>query len=290
MPALYTTDVPAWIPAVVSSEAYDRAFTSELPLSRFARAIPDLDGRPGDRVTITTEDALTPADNLAENVAAVDEKIAGSGVTVTIKEAVKSVAWSDRVKAQSVNDPNVTAGRKLGAAMADRIELDLGAALLSGRNTAADTFLAAGAFNLAALRAMRARIPAGLRRRGVEVFTTSDVAQQLYGDPLFLNAAALPGAANDVQERGILTRPLFGIEAIHEVDEGSLANVVVGANPSSPPVVMAVRGVLLRAMQKDPAVEPERDARARLSRLVGTALHGEGVVDSRGVVLIAVGQ
>lgn len=284
MAATYSTDLSAWIPAVIGASAYDTMAESLLALSDFASFVPGLEGQAGDRVSIPTVGVTTPADNLAETVPAVDDKLTGAGVTVLIKEAVKSIAWSDRSQIQTNQDVNQLAGQRLGGAMADRVELDLAAATLAGRDTTKDAYVP-GALTLVALRALRARIPAFLRRRGVTVFIPSAKATSLLDDATVNNAAAWGGS--EVMETGEISRPLYGMRLV-EVDDSVFANITVGANPAAPPVVAIASGMLVRAVQKDMVPETERDARARLTRIVGTALHGEGVVDARGVVATAV--
>ena len=50
----------------------------------------------------------------------------------------------------------------------------------------------------------------------------------------------------------------------------------------------AVNGMLGYGFQKNPSTENERDARARLTRIVGTMMHGEGVMEAAGIVAIKV--
>src|SRR5690606_26577519 len=99
---------------------------------------------------------------------------------------------------------------------------------------------------------------------------------------LFRNAAAMGGDAE--MRSGEFSRPLYGLR-FKPVDEGILP---LGED-DLPTIAAVVNGYLIRAVQKAPTSEPERDARARLTRVVGTTLHGEGVLDSRGVVVWQVG-
>lgn len=274
------TDVAAWIPQVISTTVYDTAMDSLHTLSADAQTYPDLEGKPGEAFTIPTVGLVTPADNLAVTTPAVDDKLSGAGVTVTIKEAVKSVAFYDRTKYATGTDFNRLAGQKVGTSLNDRIELDLGAALYAGRDATKDTTVAT--LNLAALRDLKAAVPAGLRRRGITVYGTDDVLAGLFEDEMFLNAAA---AGGDTEIRsGEFSRPIYGIR-IKPVDEGVLPEGEDGL----PIVAAVVNGTLIKAFQKQPGTEVERDARARLTRIVGTTLHAEGVVDSRGVVVAQVG-
>lgn len=274
------TDVSAWIPSVISTTVVDTALDSLHTLSADAASFTDLEGKPGEKFTIPTVGVVTPADNLAVTTPAVDDKLSGAGVEVTIKEAVKSVAFYDRTKYATGTDFNQLAGQKVGTALGDRVELDLGAALYAGRNTAADATVAN--LNTAALRQLKAAIPAGLRRRGINVYATDDVLSELFADPLFQNAAAAGGDAE--LRSGEFSRPLYGMR-FRPVDEGVLPEGEDGL----PIVAAVVDKFLIKAFQKQPSTEVERDARARLTRVVGTTLHAEGVVDSRGVVVFQVG-
>lgn len=268
-----TTDVTAWIPSLISSQVYDTAFTGLYALSAFAEVYGDLEGQAGSQATIPTLGIVAPADDLAQTVAATDDKLTGAGVTVTILEAVKSIAWYDRTKVQSKVDVNRIAGQKVGTAIADRIELDLGAAAVAGRNTGADTAIAA--LTAANFRTMRNKIPAALRRRGATFFAPATVLEGLYADAQFMDAAKA-GTTQAITE-GSVARYL-GVDIVESDD---VFPVITATKTTG---IMAAKGTLIRAIQRGPQVEVERDARARLTRIVGTLFHGEGVVDSRGVV------
>lgn len=274
----YTADLATWIPDVIATSIYDQQFESDNTLVSLAGTYDELNGKAGDSFDIPTLEVTAPADNLAENVAAVDDKISGGVVTVTIKEGVKSISWSDRTRIQTGKDVNQIAGQRVGNGMLDRVELDLGAALLAGRNIAADT---AGALDVAAFRAMKRKLPAKMRKRGLVLVGVADVLDNLLDDPLVLNAATF-GSDEAIRE-GAFSRPLAGVTPM-QVDDGVLPDVTIGG-VTGPAVVLMARGMLIRAFQKTPSAETERDARARVTRIVGTMLHGEGVLDSRGVVV-----
>jgi hypothetical protein len=269
-----TTDITAWIPSLISSQVYDTAYTGLYALSEFAEVYGDLEGQPGSQATIPTLGIVAPADDLAQTVAAADDKLTGAGVTISILEAVKSIAWYDRAQVQSKVDVNKIAGQKVGTAIADRIELDLGAAAVAGRNVAADTAVAA--LTAAQFRVIRNKIPASLRRRGARFFAPASVLEGLYSDAQFMDAAK-SGSTQAIVE-GTVARYL-GVDIV-EVDD-SVLPVITATKTTG---IMAVDGTLIRAIQRGPKVEVERDARARITRIVGTLFHGEGVVDSRGVV------
>lgn len=273
------TDVASWIPSLISSATYDTAFENDYPLGAFAETYGDLEGKAGEKFTIPTIGTVTPADNLAVTTAAVDDKLAGSGVEVVIKEAVKSIAFYDRVKYATGTDFNALAGRKVGSALNDRIELDLGAAAYAGRNAAASA--TAATMSLATIRAMKAKIPAKMRRRGLYLFAEADILEQLMSDATVANAATF-GSDEAIRE-GAFTRPLAGVIPV-AVDEGTLP-----VHATFPGAVLMVKGSLVKAFQKLPSNEVERDARARLTRIVGNSLHAEGVVDSRGIVYYGIG-
>lgn len=263
-----------WIPAVISSAFYDRVGSPELTLTQLAARFNDLQGRPGQAVTIPTANATTPADNLAVDVPAVDDSITSGAYTFTIKEGVKSIAWYDRTQVQSGQDVNQLAGARVGNSMEQRIELDLGSALIAGRNATKDAVIAN--VTVAAIRAMKRQIPARLRKAGLVLVGEADVLDMLFEDPLLANAAAF--GSDEAIRTGALVRPIAGVE-IRPVDDGTLPNI--GANKS---IAMFSRGQLAYGYQKAPAVETERDARARLTRHVGTMLHGEGILESVGIV------
>lgn len=272
------TDVAAWVPDVIASAAYDRLDEPSLTLTRLAYRFPGIEGAPGDKINVTTDTATTPADNLAVNVPAVDDKLTATGFTLTIKEAVKSIAWYDRTQVQADRDVNQLAGRKVGSAVEQRIELDLGAALVAGRNTAADA--TATKLDLALIRAMRAEIPPRLRRQGLVLVGSDDVLSALFDDATVNNAGAF--GSDEALRNGELTRPLYGVTPM-PVDDGVLPDVTIAA-ATGPALVMFARGQLAYGFQRGIRIETERDARARLTRHVGTVFHGEGVMESAGVV------
>ena len=274
-----TTDVTAWIPALISTAVYDTTIAPLNPLSVWAENYGELEGKAGSSATIPTLSPTTPADNLAETVAAVDDKIAGAGVTVTIKEAVKSIAFTDRVKVQSGPNVNQIAGQRVGQAINDRIELDLGAAAVAGRTIASDT--AAATLTPTVFRTMRSKIAPGLRRRGVTLFAPAAALDGLYSDATFQSAATW-GGTEGLRE-GAVAR-YQGID-IQEIDDLTLP--VITALKTT--VMMMTKGALIRAVQRGPQVETERDARGRITRIVGTVFHGEGVVDARGMVAGIIG-
>lgn len=280
MAPTYTTDIPNFIPTVVSASLYDAMSENPFGLSAEASTYDDLDGKPGSAFSIPTLALTTPASDLAENVAAVDDKLTSGGVTVTIKEGVKSVAYSDRTKFQSTVDVSQIAGQRVGNAMNELVELDLAAAAVTGRNVAADT--TAVTLTLATIRALKAKIPVRLRRKGVTIFADLDILEQLYADATVLNAAAF-GSDEAIRE-GDFGRPIFGVR-FRETEPATFP-VITAAKVT---ILAVANGMLVRAWQKSPGTEIERDARGRLTRVVGTALHGEGVVESAGVVAGIIG-
>lgn len=271
--------VPEWIPDVISAAFYDRLDTPQLTLTQLAARYNDLQGRPGQTISIATDATTTPAENLAVEVPATDDALSSSGYTLTIKEGVKSIAWYDRTQIQSGQDVNQLAGRKVGTAMEERVELDLGAALIAGRNTAADA--TAADLTLATIRGMKAKIPARLRRRGLVLVASDDVMNTLWEDPNLQNAAAFGG--DDLVRNGEISRPLYGV-SLRPVDDSVIPTTVTVAAGTGPVAIMFARGMLAYAFQKAPTVETERDARARLTRHVGTMLHGEGTLEAAGIV------
>lgn len=270
--------VDHWIPDVISSSFYDRLDDPALTLTQLAARYGDLEGKPGDSFDIPTDLATTPADNLAVNVPAVDDSIGSAEYTVTIKEAVKSIAWYDRTKVQSSVDVNQLVGRKVGNAVEQRIEIDLGAALVAGRNTSKDAAATGVTWDLIA--SMRAQIPARLRKRGLVLVSTDAVMQSMLLDPLVKDAAKF--GSDEAIRRGEFTAPILGV-SMFTVDDGVLPNITV-SSVAGPPLLMFAKGMLIYAFQKRPSTEQERDARARLTRIVGTTLHGEGTLETAGIV------
>jgi len=275
------TDVTEWIPELISASTHDKGEQNTHPLSRFADFIGDLEGKPGEKFMLPDMDGTTPAENLAVTVAATDDGLSGEGTEVTIKEAVKSIAFYDRLRYATGTDFNALAGRRVGAALNDRVELDLAAAAFAGRNAAADGLHAT--LTLTAIGAMSLLIPQRLSMRGMALFGEAKILQQLLSDTTVANAAAF-GSDEAIRE-GAFTRPLLGVTPI-AADEGSIP---VGAANGLPQVMLISKGVLARVLQKAPTTEVERDARARLTRIVGTTLHAEGVRDSAGVVFAEIG-
>lgn len=268
------TNVIDWIPEVISASMYDSVGTPIYTLTELAATYNDLQGRPGQEIVIPTVLATTPAANLAVDVPATDDSIASGSYTMTIKEGVKSLAWYDRTQVQSGQNVSQIAGQKLGQAMLQRVEIDLGAALVAGRNTAKDA--TAAALTAAVVRGMKKQIPARLRRAGVVLVGDADTLEGIFEDPLLLNAATF--GSDEAIRNGSLTRPIAGVD-LRAVDDGVLP--LIGGNK---PVVMFSRGQLAYGYQKNPTTEPERDARARLTRIVGTMLHGEGTLEAVGIV------
>lgn len=272
-------NIPDWIPQVISASFYDRLDTPQLTLTGLAARYNDLEGRPGQAITVATDVATTPASNLAVDVPAVDDSLASGAYSMTIKEAVKSIAWYDRTQIQSGVDVNQLAGSKVGSAMETRIEQDLGAALVAGRNAAVDATFA-GPLTAARIRTMKRLIPPRLRRRGLVLVGADDVLDTIFDDT---TVNSMAGALSDEARTGALTRPIAGVDLM-PVDATSLpTNVTVAAGTGNLIVMFAV-GMLAYAFQKNPAVETERDARARLTRHVGTCLHAEGTLEAAGIV------
>jgi hypothetical protein len=278
-------DVPDWIPGAIISAFYDRVGEPELTLTSLATQFNDLQGKAGQEISVPYAEATTPADNLAVNVPATDDSLTSGAYTLTIKEGVKSIAWYDRTQVQSGQDVNALAGRRVGTAMEQRIELDLGAALIAGRDTGDDAFTAD--LTIATIRAMRKKIPSRLRKNGLVLVGPSSAMDMLFDDATVNNVGIF--GSDEVIRNGALTRPLYGVTP-YTVDDDVFADVVVGANPASPPVIMFAKGMLAYGFQKNPSVETERDARARLTRHVGTMLHGEGTLEAEGIVLTAIGN
>lgn len=273
------SDVVDWIPDVISAAWYDRMDDPQLTLTGLAEKFGDVTGKPGDKLRIATDTVTSPASNLAVDVPATDDKLAGSSFTVTVKEGVKSIAWYDRTQVQSGVDVNQLAGRKVGRAMEERVELDLGAALYAGRNATKDAAWGGGA-TIARILAAKSEIPARLRRRGVVMVCEDAVMNALYADPLVMNAATF--GSDEVIRNGQFSRPLGGVTPF-VVDDGVLPALTVGGTPG-PAVAFFARGMLMYGFQKNPGIETERDARARLTRHVGTMLHVEGTLETAGIV------
>lgn len=271
-------DVPDWIPEVVSSSFYDRMDDPELVLTGLAARYNDLQGKPGEKVIVPTDVATTPAANLAVDVPATDDSISSDAYELLVKEGVKSIAWYDRTQIQSGQDVNQLAGRKVGSAMEARVELDLGAALVAGRNTAADD--TAAVFDTSLIKAMKRKIPARLRKRGLVVVGSDDLIGMIDEDPALNNAAIF--GSDELMRTGQLSRPLYGVRPF-SVDDNVLPEVNIAA-ATGPVVVMFAVGMLAYGFQKNPTTEQERDARARLTRHVGTMLHAEGTLEAAGIV------
>lgn len=275
-------DVIDWIPDVISASFYDRMDDPELTLTGLASRFNDLEGKPGEKLRIMTDTVNSPAVNLAVDVPATDDKLGSDSFEVVVKEGVKSIAWHDRTQVQSGQDVNQLAGRKVGRAMEERIELDLGAAAYAGRNAAADS--AIGDLTVAKILALKTKIPARLRRRGLVLVGNDLAMSKLYADPLVLNAATF--GSDEVLRNGAFSRPIGGVEPF-VVDDGILPDLTVAATPG-PSVMLFAKGMISYGFQKNPNIETERDARARLTRHVGTMLHAEGVLEALGVVFARV--
>lgn len=274
-----TTDIPTWIPSVIATTVYDTMLEPEHALLGWAEKYGELEGKPGSQFVIPVLGTVTPAENLAQTVAAEDDKLTGTGVTVTVKEAVKSIAMYDRAKVQSAPDINRIAGQKVGVSINDRLELDLGAAAVAGRNTAAD--VTGASFGLTQFRSLRGKLPSALRRRGAALFAESATLDALFATSEFTNASNF--GSDEYNKTGFIKR-FMGVD-IYEVDDGILPAITVGKKT----VLMASKGALIYAFQRGVQVETERNARARITRVVGTVFHGEGVVDARGIVAADIG-
>lgn len=269
-----TTDIPEFIPEFISSALYDQLGEPGNVLTGLAAVFPGIEGQPGSKIRVVMEDAVAPADNVAETVPLVDDKMGSDGFSLLIKEAGKSIAWYDRAQVQSDQDLNRLAGRKVARSISDRIELDLGAALIAGRNTAKDA--TAAKVDLALFRGMRKKIPTRLRRRGLVMLGEATEMDDLFDDAVLNNAATF--GTDSVIREGALTRDLYGVTP-YVVDDGVLP--VIGGNK---PVVLMARGMLAYGFQRGIRTETERDARARLTRIVSTVFHGEGVYEAAGIV------
>lgn len=283
------TDIAGWIPTVIASGVYDTMFDSTYGLSAAATVYNDLEGQPGQGFSVPTLAAITAATNLAVTTAATDDLISGSSVSLTIQEAVKSVAFYDRTQYVTGTDVNRIAGEKVGQALALRQEYDLGAAVYAGRNTAAD--FTSTLLDLPAIRTFRGKLPAAMRpglgrdNNKPILFADNDTLSQLYADTTVANAAALGPGDNPVTS-GDFVRPFYGIRLV-EVDAGIFGSV--GLTGTQKWAALVAPGCLARAIQKQGSNKPERDERARLTRIVSTVLHAEGVIDARGVVMAKIG-
>lgn len=275
-------NVPDWIPEVISTSFYDRLDDPELVLTSLAARYNDLQGKPGESITIPTDTATTPAANLAVDVPATDDSISSGAFSMTIKEGVKSIAWYDRTQVQSNQDVNQLAGRKVGTAMESRVELDLGAALVAGRNTAKDA--TAVKVDTALIKAMKRKIPARLRKRGLVMVGPDDQMGLIDEDPNLNNAAVF--GSDELMRTGQISRPLYGVR-LFSTDDNVIPNATIGG-ASGPLVIMFAAGMLAYGFQKNPGVETERDARARLTRHVGTMLHAEGTLEAAGIVAVRI--
>lgn len=277
MPVTRPVDVPDWIPAVISASFYDRMDDPNTTLTQLAARYNDLEGRPGQSIVVPTDVATTPAANLAVDVPAVDDSIASGAYTMLVKEGVKSIAWYDRTQIQSGQDVNQLAGRKVGNAMLARVELDLGTALVAGRATAKD-FVSTG-FTLATIRKLRNSIPARLRKQGVTIVASDTVMNLLLEDPAVNNAAAF--GSSTIASNGQITG-LYGTD-LRVTDDTVIPDTLISGT-TGPLAVAFANGMLAYGFQKNPTVEQERDARARLTRQVGSMLHAEGTLEAAGIV------
>lgn len=283
MAATEPTDVPDWNPGIVEAAFYDRMDDPALVLTGLAARYNDLNGGPGDSIRIPTDAVTTPAANLAVDVPATDDSLGSDSFTMTLKEAVKSIAWYDRTQEVSSENVNQRAGRKVGTAVEERIELDLGAAAVAGRNTAKDATAAAVTFDL--LMTMKSEIPSRLRRRGLAV-VGADALMTAPGGLAFddtFKQAAIRGN-NDLLSAGQVTGSVAGVTPF-STDDGVIPEDVTVAAGTGPLLVMLASGMLGYGFQRNPRAEMERDARARLTRWVGTAVHGEGTLEAAGIVV-----
>lgn len=283
MAATYTTDVPDWIPGAIQGAFYDTVGEPFAALTAHAFVFNDLNGKPGQTIKIPTALATSPALNLAETVPATDDKLQSGAITLTVQEGVKSIAWSDRTEVQSGQDVNTIAGQRVGRSMLDRIELDLGAAAVAGRNTGADTATAAGGkLTAAAIKAAVFKIPARLRRLGIDLFADDATLATLFDDATLSDRVKYPDMSDEMMKSGQVTNPIYGAKPF-ATDAGVIPQI-----GGLPVALVVARGMLGYGFQKNPSTEQERDARARLTRIVGTMIHGEGVMESAGIVAIKV--
>jgi hypothetical protein len=269
-----STDVPEFIPEFINTSIYDKLGDADNVLTGLAVQFPGIEGQPGSKVRVVSVNAVAPADTVAETVPLVDDKLGSTGFSLLIKESGKSIAWYDRTQVQSSMDVNQIAGEKVGRSITDRIELDLGAALIAGRNTAKDA--TAAKVDLALFRGMRKKIPTRLRRRGLVMLGEALEMDDLFDDSVLNNASIF--GSDEVMRSGALTKDLYGITP-YVVDDGVLP--LISGNK---PVVLMARGMLAYGFQRGIHTETERDARARLTRIVSTVFHGEGVYEAAGIV------
>lgn len=132
-----TTDLAPLIPNVISANTFD-AIIANVRISPTAEEIRDLEGQPGDRVTIGSWADAGEAADLAELDVITPDKLTATGLSFLVGRLGKGISVSDAAQRQAGGDPNRRAGNSLGSSVARKLDRKLALNAYNGRDNTRD--------------------------------------------------------------------------------------------------------------------------------------------------------
>lgn len=284
---------------LISPEVWADVIEAELPGNLILADLGFMDnslvGQPGDTINFTEWEALSDAEDVAEDESLIPEKLTQSADSATIKEAGKAVEITDKAILTALGDPIGTGQRQITASIARKIDTDLRTAILAAIPDTHDNYIG-DKNNLDA-----ALFVSGLAKFGDEfepenfVFLIhSDQRAQLYNDQQFIDASKY--GRESVVVSGEIGR-LYGVPV--KVSNRAVLKTLNGdgvtykynsilVRRSSPPT--QDRGLYGPAYgtvwKRQVKIETDRDILARSTVIAGTVHYGVKVLDDSGIVIL----
>ncbi len=273
-----TTDVAGLIPNVISARTFD-TYVSALRISPLAEENRELEGGPGDRVTLGTFGDIGEALDLAELDVIVPDKLTATTAAFTIQRLGKGVAYSYVSQRVSSVDLNQRAGAQLGNAIGRKIDRKLALNATNGR-LAARTFgstVAVAAITLADWQAMIDTFNDDERQGMVAVVTAAQL-RTIVGFYGVTNAATF---GSDVFIREGVTA-VGQLEGVSLVVSDRLATVAGTTSGIARPILMfQPNRTLVSAFSLRPLIEVERVPAGARVEIYANALWAGGVQEPR---------
>lgn len=275
-------DVATLIPEVISARSFETT-RDTVVISAKAEQNTDLEGAPGDRVTVGTWGAVDAASNLGETDTIVPKKMAATGASFIVQRVGDGRAYSYMANRTASADLERRAGTELGQAVAYRIDTNLALSAYNARVAGRTVDASAAATDADLVKAFIDVVdsldPVGGENANLTAILPKSTIQRIARE-VGLNAQKYGDAG--VWAQGKLSR-FWGVDF---TKSGRLA--VPAANQRAGLIVED--GVtLVSAYSMRPLTEVERKPASASVEVYVNAIWAGGVQDNQGLGVLLVG-
>lgn len=276
-------NVAGLIPAVIAADAFD-VYTNRVVLSKYAVERRDLEGQAGDRVSLGTWAAVSPADELVETTSIVPENLSATTAAFIIKELGKGVEWTRKAGRLSRQDMQTRASNAVGNAIARKIDLSLGADAYNARATAKDVVATGANDPMSAAKIRRGKRNMGEIAFGDDAITDLIlVLRSVQYDALVAERIANGQAAPQIGERALREGVIDRIAGVDIVVSDALPTVTGTRGAYTGAINLAFmfrrQRSLVSAYAERPDIEVDYNIWSRTYGVAGTCLWTGGLAE-----------